>query len=234
MKFTPIASSSAGNAYLVEEAGLAPLLIDPGIRFGALLPALNYGTEALAGCLVSHQHGDHAKSAAALAQRGVPIYTSRECAKALGIDGHIVFHVDHGRVIAAEGWQVMAWDAVHDVRCLGFTIQSPSGDRLLYCTDSACVPVMFPLLTHIAIGVNYEESIIDDRVASGRMGAALSSRVKSSHMSLAAALEFFKANDLSALREVHLLHLSAGNSNEADFKTAVQRVAGVPVFVAGA
>ena len=131
------------------------------------------------------------------------------------------------------GWRITAWDAVHDVRCFGFIIDSPAGDRLLFCTDSRHIPYRFDGLTHIAIGVNYEESIMAGRVESGRMDAALSARVKSAHMSLDSALEFFKANDLSKLREVHLLHLSAGNSNEAEFRLAAQRAAGVPVYVAG-
>ena len=232
MKFTPIASSSAGNAYLVEEDGLAPLLIDPGIRFSALQQALNYCTAGLSGCLVSHQHGDHAKSARDLAKRGVPIYTSRECAEALGIDG-AVFHMEHGQATGLDGWQVMAWQAVHDVPCLGFTIQAPSGDRLMYCTDSAYVPYTFAGLTHIAIGANYSEAILAARVAAGHMDASHGERVLACHMSIERVVEFLRANDLSALREVHLLHLSAGNSNEAEFRMAAQRAAGAPVYVAG-
>ena len=227
--FKSLASSSAGNAYLVEESGIAPLLIDPGIGFSVFSRALGYGVSGLAGCLISHQHGDHSKGAAELARRGVPIYTSRECAEALGID---VFHVEHGELFTTGGWRITAWDAVHDVRCFGFIIDSPAGDRLLFCTDSRHIPYRFDGLTHIAIGVNYEESIMAGRVESGRMDAALSARVKSAHMSLDSALEFFKANELSSLREVHLLHLSASNSNEAEFKKSVQRAVGVPVFIA--
>ena len=131
MNFNSLASSSAGNAYLTEEAGIAPLLIDPGIRFSALSRALGNSVAGLAGCLISHQHGDHAKGAAELAMRGVPIYTSRECAEALGIEA---IHVEHAKPFNVGGWRVLAWDAVHDVRCFGFIIDSPDCDsRLLYC-----------------------------------------------------------------------------------------------------
>ena len=230
MNFKSLASSSAGNAYLVEEDGIAPLLIDPGIRFSALSRALGNRVAGLAGCLISHQHGDHAKGAAELAIRGVPIYTSRECAEALGVD---VFHVEHGIRFSVGGWRVTAWDAVHDVRCFGFIIDSPSGDRLLYCTDSAYVPYRFDRLTHVAIGANYSEATLAARVASGAMDPAHGERVLRAHMSIEKVVAFFNANDLSHLREVHLLHLSAGNSNEAEFKVAVQRITGVPVYVAG-
>lgn len=230
MYFKPIASSSAGNAYLVWADGMAPLLIDPGIRYSALRAALNHEIIGLAGCLISHQHGDHAKAAAELSNRGVPIYTSRECAEALGVEA---FHVEHGHTFRESGWTITPWDAVHDVRCFGFLIDAPDGGRLLYCTDSAYVPYRFDGLTHVAIGANYSEAILADRVAAGAMDRAHGERVLACHMSIERVVEFLRANDLSALREVHLLHLSAGNSNEADFRLAAQRAAGVPVYVAG-
>ena len=230
MYFKPIASSSAGNAYLVQEGNLVPLLIDPGVRFGALSRALANGSAGLSGCLISHQHGDHAKAVGAMANRGVPLYTSRECADALGVEA---FHVEHGQTVDISGWRVTAWDAVHDVRCLGFIIDSPSGDRLLYCTDSAYVPYRFDGLTHIAIGANYSEAILAARVESGAMDKTHGQRVLDCHMSIERVIEFLRANDLSKLRELHLLHLSSGNSNEAEFRLAAQRAAGVPVYVAG-
>ena len=231
MNFKSLASSSAGNAYLVEESGVAPLLIDPGIGFSALSRALGFGVSRLAGCLISHQHGDHSKGAAELVNRAVPTYTSRECAEALGID---VFHVEHGQAFEACGWRVTAWDAVHDVRCLGFIVDAPSGDRLLYCVDSRHIPYRFDRLTHVAIAANFSEALLAERVAAGTMGPSHGERVLRCHMSIERVIEFFKANDLSSLREVHLLHLSAGNSNEAEFRIAAQRAAGVPVFIAGA
>ena len=209
---------------------MAPLLIDPGIRFSALRKALGIGTPGLAGCLISHQHGDHAKGAGELARRGVPIYTSRECAEALGVEA---IHVEHGVPLESCGWRITPWDAVHDVRCLGFIIDSPSGDRLMYATDTAYVPYRFDGLTHVAIGANYSEATLAARVASGEMDPSHGERVLSCHMSIERVVEFLRANDLSRLREVYLLHLSASNSNEAEFKLAVQRAAGVPVFVAG-
>lgn len=230
MYFKSLASSSAGNAYLVESEGAPPLLIDPGIPFAALSRALKHESSRLAGCLISHQHGDHAVAAPGLAQRGVPIYTSRECAEALGIEA---FHVEHALPFPIGGWTITPWDAVHDVKCHGFVIDAPDGDRLMYCTDSAYVPYRFGELTHIAIGANYSEAILAERVAAGQMDKAHGERVLTCHMSIERVVAFLRANDLSRLREVHLLHLSAGNSNEAEFRNAVQRASGVPVYVAG-
>ena len=59
MKIKSIASSSSGNCYIVESAG-EQLLIDCGIPVKKIRKAI--GTfENVVACLVSHEHGDHAK-----------------------------------------------------------------------------------------------------------------------------------------------------------------------------
>ena len=45
--------------------------------------------------------------------------------------------------------------------------------------------------------------------------------------------EFLRANDLSKVEEIHLLHLSDGNSDEARFKREIQELTGRVVMVAG-
>lgn len=59
MKFTSLASSSKGNAYLVQSDGLAPLLIEAGIPIKQIrekLYAHGVSLSDLAGCLLSHEH----------------------------------------------------------------------------------------------------------------------------------------------------------------------------------
>jgi phosphoribosyl 1,2-cyclic phosphodiesterase len=46
--------------------------------------------------------------------------------------------------------------------------------------------------------------------------------------------EFLKANDLSKVQQIVLIHLSDGNSDEALFKTEIQKLTGKPVYVAPA
>jgi phosphoribosyl 1,2-cyclic phosphodiesterase len=57
-------------------------------------------------------------------------------------------------------------------------------------------------------------------------------RIKRSHMSVDRAIDLLKANDISTLREIHLLHLSDGNSNAEVFQTKVERATGKMTFVA--
>jgi len=55
-----IASGSKGNAYVVTD-GHSQLLLECGIAFKKIRKALNFNTSSLAGCLITHEHGDHTK-----------------------------------------------------------------------------------------------------------------------------------------------------------------------------
>ena len=53
-----------------------------------------------------------------------------------------------------------------------------------------------------------------------------------SHMSLENCKELLRANDLSKVKEIHLLHLSDENSVEDQFKKEIAALTGLPVYVA--
>ena len=98
--------------------------------------------------------------------------------------------------------------------------------------DTNYVPYQFKNLTHIMMGVNYDADILSRNVELGKIHISLAYRILKNHMSIDTALEFLRLNNMSIVEEVHLLHLSDSNSDEAAFKRKVQRVTGVPVFVA--
>ena len=52
-------------------------------------------------------------------------------------------------------------------------------------------------------------------------------------MSLETCKKFLAAQDLSAVKAIHLLHLSDGNADAELFKREVQALTGKPVYVAG-
>ena len=81
----------------------------------------------------------------------------------------------------------------------------------------------------MAIECNYDTQTLESNVSNG-LHRAHAYRVMKSHMSLETLLEFFKANDLSRVEEIHLLHLSDSNANETYIKQAVARATGKPVF----
>jgi phosphoribosyl 1,2-cyclic phosphodiesterase len=52
-------------------------------------------------------------------------------------------------------------------------------------------------------------------------------------MSLANAKQLLKANDLSLVRQIYLLHLSDDSSSASQFKREVQKLTGKEVIVCG-
>jgi hypothetical protein len=82
------------------------------------------------------------------------------------------------------------------------------------------------------LGVDYDLEALRGNIAQGSIHPALGNRILKNHMSLQTGLGFFKANDMSRVEEIHILHLSETNSNEERFKAEIQKVTGRPVYIA--
>jgi phosphoribosyl 1,2-cyclic phosphodiesterase len=227
----PLASSSEGNAYLIQD-GRSPLLLDCGLPVAQLKQATGYRLTGLAGCLITHEHMDHAKAAPDLMRAGINCYMSAGTAEALGLNGHRVMVVKALEQFTLGAWTVLPFEAIHDARePLGFLLAT-RGAKLLYLTDSAYCKYRFNGLTHILIECNHSWDILQANVESGAVPAEMKKRIIRSHMSLDTVKDFFRANDLSQVRDIHLIHLSDGNSDAERFKSEIQALTGKPVYVA--
>lgn len=221
---TVLGSSSAGNAYLLD--GRSPLLLDCGLSVRELKKATGYRLSTLAGCLVSHEHGDHSKAAADLMRAGVDCYMSQGTADALRLSGHRLKIVRALQQFSLGAWTVLPFEAIHDARePLGFLVAG-EGEKILYLTDTAYCPYCFRGLTRIMIECNYSKEILDQNIEAGKLHPGMRRRLLRSHMSLDRVLDFLAANDLTAVREIVLLHLSDGNSDAGEFKRQVQAATG--------
>lgn len=229
----PLASSSEGNAYLVTETdGRSPLLLDCGLPVAQLKQATGYRLSTLAGCLVSHEHGDHSKAAADLMRAGVDCYMSQGTADALRLSGHRLKIVRALQQFSLGAWTVLPFDTIHDAaEPLGFLLAAVD-EKVLYLTDTAYCKYRFRGLTHIMVECNHSWDILQANVESGAVPAEMKKRIIRSHMSLDTVKDFFRANDLSQVREIWLLHLSDGNSDAERFKREIQALTGKPVYVA--
>lgn len=242
IEFTSLASSSAGCAYIVRSPGLKPLLIECGIRYAQIQIGLDFDLD-IAGCLISHAHGDHCKSARDMMCRGaVNCYASTETAEFLRTKHHELernprlrsINMAEDQFLGIEGWTVTPFEAEHDMPgTLGFVVDSISGDRLLYLTDTAYSRFTFAGLTHMAIEANFSEGLIRENAERGEIDRSRYHRTYRTHMSVERLLEMLKANDLSEVEEIHLLHLSSANSDAEGFKRQVQSLTGIPTYIAG-
>lgn len=232
MNFTPIASSSKGNAYLVESPGVAPLLLEAGIPIKSLREKLwSHGVRLsdLAGCLVSHEHGDHSKAVKDLLKAGVDVWTSYETAVELGVSHHHRINPMRTGELAKIGpWTVLPFDLHHDVPTHGFYIGAPDGDSLAFIPDTSYIRNRFAGFTILAIECNYVPDQLSGNIQHGEVPASLGHRVRRNHMSLDSVIGMLRSNDLSKCREIFLLHLSDANSDEARMIRTVQEQTGIP------
>lgn len=242
LSFEVLASSSEGCAYRLSGGGAsAPLLIDCGLPFKKLQKALGFKVSELAGCLISHSHMDHCRSVRDLLSGGIECYASGYTWRNLDakIEGYkhrcVELHylpIDNG-VNRVGDWSVTSFEAAHDCEgTLGFVITSPDFDRLLYLTDSCFSHYTFKGLTRIAVECNHSMEIIKANTIGGSIDKSRYSRTVHNHMSLERLIDMLKANDLSKVERITLLHLSDANSDEEAFVDAVQRATGVPTEAA--
>lgn len=228
-----LASSSRGNCYHITD-GVTPVLLECGIRYRDIQQGINFQASQLAGVLVSHEHGDHSKAVLDAMKAGVDCYMSQGTAEALSLSGHRLHIVKALQQFQLGSWTILPFDIQHDAtEPLGFLLASEAGDKLLFATDTYYLRYKFKGLTHILIECNYALDILQENVASGAVPAAVKNRVLRSHFSLEHVKDFLRANDLSWVQEIHLLHLSDNNSDADRFKREIQELTGKPVYIAG-
>ncbi len=226
-----LATGSKGNCYHITD-GSTPLLLECGISFKDIQKGVNFETSSLGGVLVTHEHKDHCKGVESVLNRGLDVYMSQGTKEALSLEHHRIKTVKSKEQFRVSTWTILPFDVQHDVNePLGFLLQSDNGGKLLFATDTYYVKYRFKGLTHIMIECNYDQQTLDENVESGRIHPAMKRRVMKSHFSLENLLEFFKANDLSKVEEIHLLHLSDGNSNMERIFKAVARATGKMIYI---
>ena len=227
-----LASGSTGNAYRISD-GRTSLLLDAGIPIKAIQVGCDFKVSQIDGCFVSHSHKDHSKAAKDLARLGVDIYTSQGTIEACGLSGHRIHAVKALHELTVGTFKVLPFDVQHDApEPLGFLLHSTAtGEKLLYFTDTYYIKYKFQGLTHIMGECNYSMEQVEKSIAAGYIPQELARRLIKSHMSLEHFLDLLKANDLSQVQQIYLLHMSSNNSNAERFKRAVQELTGTEVYV---
>ena len=219
MKFESLASSSAGNAYIVSDRDTR-ILIECGVTHQKLQKLSGFSLSEFKACLVSHEHKDHAKSALDLIARGMDVYMSVGTAEALEANGaQLIEHMEQFNVGSLD---VVPFTTFHDAaEPLGFLIKSRlDGDVLAFATDTVNLRYKFPGLNILAIEANYDKHVLD---RCEKLPEKVRHRITNSHMEIEVLCDYLRSLDLSECREVHLLHLSDSTSREAEFIAKVTR-----------
>ena len=231
-----LASGSFGNSYAVDD-GESVLLLEAGIQKNKILSGYADRLARVAGCLVTHEHTDHAKAAVQLTDCGIDVYASQGTLDAIRPTPTLRsyrFHTLHARKPAQVGsWAVIPWEAQHDAaEPLGFLLYSRhTKERLLFATDTYYIPHRFPQLDYIMVECNYDVSILLRNIAEGVTPESLKPRLLQSHFSLDNVWAFLSANDLSRVQHIYLLHVSDGNGDREAFGRDIKALTGIPVTV---
>ncbi len=216
MKITTFESGSKGNLHLIETDN-SRILLECGLSIKRIKEYVPNFT-GLDGCLLSHYHGDHSKSAEKLMENGINLYCSFDTADYLKLKSHRLKIIK--TLFTLKGTNIYPFKTNHDTPgSLGFIIDNGS-ERVLFATDTGSMPYKFPGLTHIMIECNWSESTITTE------NEFVVNRTKKTHLSLSGCIDFLKMNDLSKVKEIRLIHLSDSNSDPDLFKSEIQKATG--------
>lgn len=219
MKFETLASSSAGNAYIVSD-NETHILLECGISHKKLQKLSGFQLTEFAGCLVSHEHKDHAKAVADLIKDGMTVYMSEGTADALETDS--VTLIEAMEQFNIGSLDIVPFTTFHDAaEPLGFLIKSRvDGDVMAFATDTVNLRYKFPGLNILAIEANYDKAILE---RCEKMPEKVRHRITNAHMEIDVLCDYLRSLDLSQCREIHLLHLSDATSHEGHFINKVAR-----------
>lgn len=213
MIFRSLASSSAGNAYTVDD-GVTKILVECGLTYKKLQKLAGFSLSEFKACLLTHEHKDHAKSVQNLIERGMDVYMSLGTAEALEVENaQIIEAMEQFKVGSLD---IVPFSTFHDARePLGFLIKSrEDGDVLAFATDTVNLRYRFPGLNILAIEANYERAVLE---RSEKLPEKTKDRITKSHMEIDTLCDYLRTLDLSECREIHLLHLSDAMSRESEF-----------------
>ena len=232
-----IQTGSAGNSYLLRSRDGESILIECGVRIEAIKQAVHFDFSKVVGCLVTHQHQDHCKGINALIGCGVDVFALQDTHEALDtISSHRAkaFETNEGTLLTHQigGFKVLPFKVKHDVPTVGFLIQHKECGKVLFITDSYYCPFKFKGLNNIIVEANYSKKIIDKKYGPESEKFFLHNRILKSHMSLETCCDMLRANDITAVNNIVLIHLSDTNSDERMFKKEVEDLTGKNVSVA--
>lgn len=243
MKLTVIGSRSDSNAYVLQNAGEA-LLLEAGLPFKKTLEALDYQLHKVVGCLVSHEHQDHANHVAEYLDNGIRVLASKGTTKGM-IERwipkrvtrlpEVVPYNENGSFaqFSLGGFTVVPFDTIHSTEePTGFYIHHRDIGTMMFATDTGYLPRPFAGLNNLMIEANYDADLLQSRRLAGKISERRYTHTLNGHMCIDTTIEALRANDLSRVNNIILLHLSEDHADPERFKELVHQATGKTVYVA--
>lgn len=233
MTLKVINSNSKGNCYVLTDNTGEMLLIECGVVIDKIKEAIKFDLKNVAGCILTHEHSDHSKSAMSLCKLGIPVFMSEGTMKALKLQNNpFAIPRKEMEVFRIGNYKVLPFNVKHDcAEPFGYLISHPECGNVLFMTDTYYCEYVFPDLNNIIIEANYCEEILDSKVSVGKV---VRDRVIESHMSLQTCIKTLQAYDLKKVNNTVITHLSDSNSDEAKFLKEIKSATGGMVHIAKA
>ena len=235
LRLDVLGTGSPGNCYALHAGGSVRLL-DAGLQIRQIVEGVEDWSQVV-GCLVTHEHMDHAKAVYDLTMRGVPVFMSRgtrgavikadpRCGIYLQTQGNAT---ESGRALRTGDFTILPFGTQHDAaEPQGFIVRyDPTGEKLLYATDTYYLRNTFPGIHYWLIECNYVDEIALEQMQAGTISLELRGRLVKSHMSLRRLLDVFKANDLTETRRIIICHLSDQRSDEQRMVDEITKATGI-------
>ena len=232
MKLKVVNSNSSGNSYALD-TGEEILLIEAGCKMADVKKAIDYRLADVVGCIVTHEHGDHAKCAVEYARFGVNVYGPEALKGKKDFPYGKFMPLTESITKKIGSFSVTPFVNHHDVPIFGYLIYHKDLGVMLFSTDSYKIDVALTGINHFLIEANYSDAIIKENFKQGKIDKHQVDRIMLSHMSLDYCVKYLRdcQADRTA-RTITLCHLSERNSNPKMFADRVAGEFGVPTQVA--
>lgn len=229
-----LGSNSFGNCYILESRTEA-LIIEAGVRMADVKKALRWQMNKVVGCVVTHEHNDHAGHVADMVATGVRVLALQEVFNTHGLAGKpFTKAVEPFKGYRIGGFLLQPVPVQHDVPCVGWIIQHADMGKLLFITDTVTFGYRVDGLNVVMIEANYADDIVAENIANGSMPEAMRPRLLNSHMEIGQTKAILADHDLTDVNAIVLVHLSDGNADEERFIREVQEQTGKTVYAANA
>ena len=225
MQLKVISTGSKGNAYILENDTEA-LLIECGVSFKKVKEALDFNIKKIKGCILTHEHNDHAKFIQEFAKFGIDIY-STEGTFSNFKSSHRFKVINNSEQFKIGEFVILTFPVHHDVKDpVGFVIYHKEIGKVLFCTDTYYIDYSFEGIETFIIEANYSTETMSCQ------NQFLEQRIIKSHMSLETCINTINSFDKSKTNQVILIHLSNKNAEGEFFKTSVENQTGIKTEIA--
>lgn len=225
-----LGSSSAGNCYVIEFEGKLYIL-EAGIRVKEVFKAIDFRLEDIVGVFITHEHQDHSKYINEWLNKGIPVYATAGTLEATKIINHhnVVVLEQKGAKIISDSL-VQTLPTYHDVKepC-AFIFHFAKGNNkksVAFVTDTYKFPYKLSGIDCFMIEANYSKDILLEKEAVYR------DRVITSHLPIDETIRFLVRSADNRTKNIMLLHLSDGNSNEKQFIEMSETATGIKTVAA--